>query len=246
LPSGVTFRESERNSKVWTRWYRYLVVDQWVVFFVGAIIGMFLPSMLCVSLTQRPVPGVVSIANVPVYLATELGRVSSALLPFILLLGTLILFKTQTILLEMLVRNTVDAANSVSPRLRSWIKGDARKAYYVIAILYIIVISVIIHLALPTELLLYSANMANLSSLIFSFILIYLNTKLPRPARASWWSIAILLANVVFFGFFFFNFLSLQITGQPLVKFSTCNIQGHIANFSEGREGLKMFHEHWG
>jgi hypothetical protein len=31
--------------------------------------------------------------------------------------------------------------------------------------------------------------------------------------------VAVLVANVVFFGFFFFNFVALQLTGQPLVKF---------------------------
>jgi hypothetical protein len=85
--------------------------------------------------------------------------------------------------------------------------------------LFIIAIGIIIHLALPTELLQISANMANLACLIYPFVLIYLNTKLPKPARASGWSTVILLANVVFFGFFFFNFLSMKVTGQPLVKF---------------------------
>jgi hypothetical protein len=46
-----------------------------------------------------------------------------------------------------------------------------------------------------------------------------LNAKLPKPARARWWSNIALLANVLFFGFFFFNFLSLKMTGHPLVKF---------------------------
>jgi len=219
LPSGVTFPESEKNTKLWNRWFRYLMIDQWAVFFTGAMIGMFIPSMLCVALTQMPGAGVPSAANMPVYVAVEMGKISRFFFPFMLLLGTLILFKTQTTVMEMLVRNTVDAANAVSPRLRAWIAGDARKAYYTLAIVFIIAIGIIIHLALPTELLQISANMANLASLIFPFVLIYLNAKLPKPARARWWSTAILLANVVFFGFFFFNFVSLKMTGQPLVKF---------------------------
>jgi len=113
----------------------------------------------------------------------------------------------------------VRRAKAVSPRLRAWIAGDVRKAYYTLAILFIIAIGIIIHLALPTELLQISANMANFASLIFPFVLIYLNAKLPKPARARWWSTVILLANVVFFGFFFFNFVSLKMAGQPLVKF---------------------------
>jgi hypothetical protein len=219
LPSGVTFSENPKNTVNWGRWHRYLLTDQWVVFFMGAIIGMFVPSLLCVALTEIPGAGVPTVSNMPVYVATELGKQATFLFPFILLLGALILFKTQTTILEMLIRNTVDAANAVSPRVHAWIAGDARKAYYALAAIFIIVISIIIHLALPTELLQISANMANFASLIYPLVLIYLNRKLPRPARARWWSILILIVNVVFFGFFFFNFLSLKLTEQPLVRF---------------------------
>jgi hypothetical protein len=219
LPSGVTFRESARNTAVWRRWFRFLLVDQWIVFFSGAMIGMFVPSVLIVALAVTPGAAVPSAANMPVYAAVELGKHTAWLFPFILVLGALILFKTQTTILEMLIRNTTDAAIAVSPRLRAWIGGDPRKFYYILAACFIVVIGIIIHQALPTQLLQYSANMANLASLIYPLVLIYLNSKLPRPARAAWWSYVVLLANVVFFGFFFFNFLSLQVTGKPLVTF---------------------------
>lgn len=219
LPSGVTFRDSEQNTRTWKRWFRFLLVDQWVVFFTGAMIGMFLPSILVVALAQMPGAGVPTVANMPVYAATELGKQVAWLTPFILFLGAVILWKTQSTLLEMLIRNTTDTAIATSPRLHDWIKGDPRKFYYLMAASLIVVIGIIIHLALPTRLLQYSANMANLASMIFPLILIYLNSKLPKVARASWWSSVVLLANVVFFGFFFFNFLSLQLTGKPIVTF---------------------------
>ncbi len=43
LPSGVTFREDEKNARLWNRWWRYLKMDQWYVFFVGAMLGMCVP-----------------------------------------------------------------------------------------------------------------------------------------------------------------------------------------------------------
>jgi hypothetical protein len=155
----------------------------------------------------------------PVYAAVELGKKAAWLFPFILFLGALVLFKTQTTLLEMLIRNTTDTAIAASPRLRAWIADDPRKFYYILAAAFIVVIGIIIHLALPTKLLQYSANMANLASIIFPLVLIYLNRQLPKPARSGPWQTALMLANVVFFGFFFFNFLALQITGNPLVVF---------------------------
>ncbi len=219
LPSGITFAESVANTRTWNRWFRFLVIDQWLVFFVGAMIGMFIPSILAVALAVTPGAEQPSAANMPVYVATELGKQIPWLYPFILILGALILWKTQTTLLEMMVRNTADAAIAVSPRLRAWIGDDARKFYYPVAISLIILISFIIHLALPTKLLQYSANLANLASIIFPLVLIYLNSKLPKPARASWWSYLVLLLNLLFFGFFFLNFLIVQLTGSPLVAF---------------------------
>lgn len=219
LPSGITFRESAANTKTWNRWFRFLMIDQWIVFFSGAMIGMFVPSVLAVSLAVTPGAAEPTAANMPVYVATELGKQIPWLFPFILILGAVILFKTQTTILEMLIRNTTDAAIAVSPGLRAWIGGDPRKFYYILATLFIIVIGIIIHQALPTQLLQYSANMANLAALIYPLVLIYLNSKLPRPARAAWWSYLILVVNVIFYGFFFINFLAVQITGNPLVTF---------------------------
>lgn len=219
LPSGVTFRESDANTKTWNRWFRFLMIDQWLVFFVGAMIGMFIPSVLAVALAVTPGAAEPTSANMPVFVAAELGKQVPWLFPFTLILGALILWKTQTTLLEMLVRNTTDTAIAVSPRLRNWIGDDPRKFYYLVAVSLIVVISVIIFQALPTQLLQYSANMANLASIIFPLVLIYLNSKLPRPARASWWSYVMLVLNVLFFGFFFLNFVAVQLTGTPLVTF---------------------------
>ena len=219
LPSGVTFPDTEKNAALWRRWWGYLKIDQWAVFFVGAMIGMFIPSALCLALARMPGAPPVTATNVPVYVATELGKQAGWLFPFVLLLGTFILFKTQATILEMLIRNTVDAANAVSPRLRAWIAGDVRKVYYTLAVAFIIVISIILHLALPVKLLQISANMANFACLIYPFHLIYLNYKLPKTARTNTFMVVILLLNVVFFGFFFLNFLALEFTGTQIMTF---------------------------
>jgi hypothetical protein len=60
--------------------------------------------------------------------------------------------------------------------------------------------------------------MSNLAALIIPFGLIYLNRRLPRPARIRWWGYVALLANVLFFGFFFVNFV-FDFLGDPLVVF---------------------------
>ena len=219
LPTGMTFSDTDYNASLWKRWFHYLKIDQWGIFFSGAMIGMFVPSVLVVALAVTPGAEVPTAANMPVYAATELEKHAGWLFPFILILGALVLFKTQTTILEMLIRNTTDAAISTSPRLRAWIAGDPRKFYYLLAFSFIVVIGFVIHLTLPTRLLQISANMANLAAMIFPLCLIYLNSKLPKAARAKWYSYVLLIAMVIFFGFFFMNFLFFQLTGDPLVTF---------------------------
>jgi hypothetical protein len=62
----------------------------------------------------------------------------------------------------------------------------------------------------------WSANMSNLAAVIMPFALMYLISRLPRPAKGRWWSYLVLGAVVVYFGFFFANFLTSQLTGGDL------------------------------
>lgn len=220
LPSGVTFRESDKNTTLWNRWWRYLAMDQWGIFFVGAMLGMFLPSIMVAYLTTIPGAGIPERANMPIYAATELGRnYGQWLFILTLVVGTFTLFKTQATILEMVIRNTADSAYAMFPKLHEWTKGDMRKFYYLVAVVIIVLISVIIHMALPTELLIISSNMSNLAGVIFPLIMIYLNSKLPYPARAKWWSTLALVIFALFSGFFFLNFVAVQLTGTALVTF---------------------------
>jgi hypothetical protein len=79
-PVGTTFRETPENAARWKRWYRYLVLEMWVVFVPGAR------------------------ARISYWWA--------------LLVGFLILFSTQLVVFEMLVRNFVDAVYGSSERFR--------------------------------------------------------------------------------------------------------------------------------
>jgi hypothetical protein len=44
----------------------------------------------------------------------------------------------------------------------------------------------------------------------------FLIARLPGPARGRWWSYLILGLVIVYFGFFFLNFLVNQLTGNDL------------------------------
>jgi len=218
LASGVTFPDDEKNRGLWRRWYRLLLTDMWGVFFIGAMLGMLLPTILMTRAVEIRGEGPTQ-ANVPTFVAEVLkGEYGSFIFYIALLMGVFILFSTQLGIFEAMVRVTTDASHASSSRLRERIEGDPRKFYYPFMLLLLIVISVIIHLALPVGLIQWSANMSNLGALIYPFMLMYLNSKLPRPARPHWWHYVILVLNFLFFGFFFVNFIA-DFVGDPLVTF---------------------------
>jgi hypothetical protein len=215
---GATFTDDPANVSRWKRWYRFLLVDMWGIFFIGAMLGMLLPTILMAHAVEksgeRP-----TTASVPTFVATALeptyGRWMFYLILFV---GVIILFSTQLGIFEAMVRVTTDAAHANSPRLRQILEGDPRRFYYPFMFVLLVAISIILHLALPVNLVQWSANMSNLGALIFPFALIYLNSRLPRPARPRPWHYVILILNVIFFGFFFINFIS-DFFGDPLVTF---------------------------
>jgi hypothetical protein len=214
-PVGTTFRETEENAARWKRWYRFLVLEMWIVFVPGALIGILMPGILVSHLAEKSgTPP--ETETMPTYVAEQIRATGESDLFFgwALLIGFLILFTTQIVVFEMLVRNLVDAVYGSSERFRRLVAGDPRRFYYPFMVLLAIVISIIIFQALPTDLVRWAANMSNLAALIFPFALMYLISKLPRPARAPWWSYVILVCVAVYFGFFFINFVVSQATGE--------------------------------
>jgi hypothetical protein len=216
--SGFVFPDDGRNASLWKRWKRFLYLDMWGIFLSGAMIGMLLPTVLMrhLVLTSGRVP---EKATITTFAADILGhQYGRGLFYLTLFVGFLILFDTQLGIFESLVRNATDAAN-ISPRLQELTGGDLRRFYFPFMVLLLMTIGFVLHFFQPTELITISANMSNFGALIFPFIFIYLNRRLPKVARPSKWAYAGLLANVVFFGFFFVNFVVEQVSGSPLVTF---------------------------
>ncbi|HTE50929.1 MAG TPA: Nramp family divalent metal transporter [Kofleriaceae bacterium] len=219
LASGVTFPDDQLNRGRWRRWYRLLLVDMWGVFFVGAMMGMLLPTILmarAVELSGRQP----NARNVPTFVADVLrGQYGGLLFYFALVIGLFILFSTQLGIFEGMVRVATDASHAASARLRARIEEDPRRFYYPFMLALLVVISAVIHLGLPIGLVQWSANMSNLGALIYPFMLIYLNRRLPAPARPRPWHHAALVLNAIFFGFFFVNFVAELVLGDPLIAF---------------------------
>jgi hypothetical protein len=191
----------------------------WAIFFVGAILGMLLPTVLMRHLVllsgREPTED-----NIPTFAAEILDAQYGRFLFYLaLVLGFLILFDTQVAIFESLVRNLVDTANGVSNRFRDFTGGDPRRFYFPYMIFLTIVIAGIIRLAAPAELILVTANMSNFGALFFPFVLMYLNSRLPTPAKPPGYAYVLLVLNTLFFGFFFINFAWDTFVGGPLIEF---------------------------
>jgi hypothetical protein len=214
---GTTFRDTPENATRWRRWWRFLIIEMWIVFVPGALIGILMPGIL-VSHVLSQTGTEPTRASMPTYVAAQLEQMGEPRIWYwwALLVGFLILFSTQLVVFEMLVRNMVDALYGSSAGFRRIIRGDPRRFYYPFMVLLAIVISLIIFQALPTELVQWSANMSNLAAIIMPFALMFLIARLPGPAKGNWWSYVILTLMVVYFGFFFANFLTSQLTGGDL------------------------------
>jgi hypothetical protein len=214
---GTTFRETPENTALWKRWFNFLKAEMWLVFVPGAFLGILLPGMLISHLANET--GVAPTREtMPTYAAEQLRATgeSDVLFYTALVIGFLVLFSTQMVVFEMLTRNFVDAVYGSSSRFRELLGGDPRKFYYPFMALLAVVISIIIFQALPTTLVSWAANMSNLAAIIMPLLLMFLISKLPRPARAAWWSYLILTAVVVYFGYFFINFFASEVFGADL------------------------------
>jgi hypothetical protein len=218
LDRGFTFPDDARNASVWKRWIRFLYLDMWGVFLTGAVVGMLVPTSLMrhLALSSGRQP---ERATVTTFAADVLGSQYGRWIFYTtLLVGFLVLFSTQLGIFEVLVRNATDAAN-ISPRVRTVMGDDPRRVYFTFMVVLLVTIGIVLHFFQPTELIQISANMSNLGAIIFPFVFIYLNRRLPKAARPSKWAYAGLMANVVFFGFFFVNFVVEKLTDKPLVTF---------------------------
>jgi hypothetical protein len=216
-PVGATFPSDEKNNRLWKRWFRYLVIDMWVVFTIGAFLGMLLPTILMTQAVNLS-GDVPTDETVTTFVAVALDNEYGGAWFFIaLLVGTLILFTTQLGIFEAMVRNFTDGTNAISPGFRRMVSGDPRRFYFPFMVLLIVVIAIIVRLALPVRLIQISANMSNFGALIYPFLLMYLNSKLPEVARPKPYVNVLLVIVAIFFGFFFINFVSEFVFDSPLV-----------------------------
>jgi hypothetical protein len=196
--SGSTFKPDAASLERWRGWWRIVRVDQWGVYFAGAVLGMMLPALLYVTFIPAgsDIRGLGIAAALAQAVATQKGAIFGGV---IATLGVWILFKTQLVILEGMTRAITDILWTGSARIRSWRGGDVRIVYY--SVLAVISLWGILALRLtqPIVLLILSANMAGIVFIISAFHVLYVNTRLlPVELRPPLWRRLALIALALF------------------------------------------------
>jgi hypothetical protein len=212
-PHGMVPKSTPENLSRFKGWWKLLNIDQWGVFWFGAMIGMLLPGVLYVSVLPRgetlPSWG---IAVSPASGITKiLGPWGFYLMIFF---GFWILFSTALSNIDLVVRQSTDMLWFGSEKVRKWSKEDIRKVYYFLLIAIVIWASLYVNITLPLVVLAISANVANFTMALSAILTIIVNRKfLPKEYRPAVWREAILVACLLFFGLFFTVFILSQFFG---------------------------------
>ena len=201
--SGATFTPNATALERWRGWWRIVRVDQWGVYFVGAILGMALPALLYVTFVQAgsDIRGLGIAAALAQAVVTQKGAFFGGA---IAILGVWILFKAQLDILEGMTRAITDILWTGSSRIRAWRGGDVRVVYYTVLAVITAWGIIALRLSQPIILLALSANMAGIVFIISSLHLLYVNTRLlPVALRPPLWRRLALVALSMFYGLFF-------------------------------------------
>jgi hypothetical protein len=200
--TGSVFTPAPEAMSRWRGWWRIVRIDQWGIFFAGALLGMALPAILYTSVIPRGTDlrglGIAS------ELARALGEGRGAWVPLLVaVMSVWILFKAQLDILEATVRSITDILWSGSRRVRAWRGGDVRAVYYSVLVVLVAWGLIALTLTQPIVLLQLGANVAGAVFALSALHILRVNTTLlPEPLRPALWRRVCLVLMSVFYGVF--------------------------------------------
>lgn len=199
---GIRFKMNIANLKNFRRWWKLINLEHFIVFWIGGVITISLLAVLAYSSVfgiSSPSQGI----NFVIFEASEIGKRATPFLGMLfLLIGGLMLFSTQTTVLDATSR--IMAENLLILRKSSWKTKHLPKIYY--AFLWAqIVFGVIVFIGKfgePLFLLTLSAVINAFAMFVHIGLTLFLNLKsLDKPVRPSFLRIAVMLISFIFFGF---------------------------------------------
>jgi len=210
-PEGKIATPNDQNISTFKRWIRIGWAETILIFAIGNIFGMLLPSLLWRSTLPlgTKVSGFGPLGEISQAVAAKLGVAFGIMIAIV---AFLILFTTFIGILDMLSRIITDTIWSTSKRVSQRL-GDVRKLYYIILGLYVAWALYALTITAPLLLIQLSFNSIALATVIIVPLVMWLiRTKLPKAYRPSLWMDIVLILMVIFYGWVFYNVLYYQLT----------------------------------
>lgn len=207
--TGKVFKITPENLNRWKVWWRYASTDQWVLFFVGCLVGMY----LCVLMSLALVPAGTKLGGwaLAAFQAQGLAKLMGPIgWYFLLFIGFWVLFGTQLGCTDAFVRQVTDLIWQTGAGARG---GDIRKVYYGLLIATTVWLGIMLAGFQPFFLLKFAAVMATGVFFLGGIQILILNHKLPKELRPMWYQTLGVLALIVFYGIWFLVGMSYQFFG---------------------------------
>ncbi len=201
-PGGRMFATTPDNLERWRTWMRYVAIEQWGVWGLGCLVGMFLTVNLAIAImpSGTDLTGLAAGAYQAEYLA---GHTIRWMWLLTLLNGFWILFSTQLVTTDALVRLVTDLLWTASPKVRRFARHDVRWLYYSLLFGFALWGGAALTLAPPVTLVLIGANIAGFVLMFAAMHIVLVNRRLlPVSLRPSRWREAAMLGVSLFFAVF--------------------------------------------
>ena len=206
---GVIARDSAENVRKFNAWFRFVITDQYYLWFGGSLIAMMLPAM--VGAEYLRVENLDSSADRwqwAAALAQDLGEAKGEMFRYLTLLcGLVIMIPGQFYVIDITARRWTDVFWSGSRRARKLDPHRVKHVYYAIASVYV-TWGVTAFLFFPKldagTMLVIAGNMANLTIATTILQTLYVNrTFLPESMRPSVGKqIALIISSLFFLSMF--------------------------------------------
>jgi len=207
--------QKESNRKAWREWWKYLWVDQGVVFGIGCLLGMY----LCVLIATAIVPAGTKLTGLAAgaYQAQYMMKYWKPLWYLALFTGFWILWGTQLAIVDGYSRVITDIIWSSTKKPHTWKPGE-KIVYYISLLSFVAWGCIAINFAAPMVILMVGANMAGFIFVVAGIHQLVVNHKfLPKQLRPPIWRTIVIIACVLFYAFFVIALVGKQ-TGWWIIK----------------------------
>jgi hypothetical protein len=202
---GKVFLPTLENLKRWPGWWRYILVEQWMIWTPGCFVGMALPALLSMQFARYSSladispkerfgwsQAVISADGIRNYPLLPEG-LAHPLWFLVLFVGLMVLLPSQMSVVEDVCRRWTDVIWSANRHVRETMQhGQVKFIYYSLLAGYVAWCCISLYLfgwyGTPKLMFLVVANINNVAIGVTSFHLLWVNTHyLPPQLRPRWY-----------------------------------------------------------